>query len=368
MGLFDFLKPKDKSRQLLMDAIAYNADIIQRDEGKNRSDAEYLAICLLVDDLGKRPNGREGYQKLMDILANEYRPHLNDIITYVAWSTGKIILKPEFEAAMRARHARGSISGAALKAAVGNLFEPPALIRAIGELIPQYHAEVIQGSCKSPACTRRLGDPRGNVRDIWEDTRLESLVPLFTYGASNAMAVCKVEMQRDLFHAFQNERPHLKFPHVAKNNEVHDTTQAIFQCIIYLSEQCFKVGTNYDVYDGAVTAFEKKCSSAYDWWQQKGAGRTAYLQLSHGERPPLMFYVLWAEATRLAKEIAIASIYGSSLESALASDIRWARENFGDDHQAANEWIDEFKAGLALLRSANEPEDLLEKRQGRQQT
>ena len=54
-------KPKDASRQRLLDLLIHNADIIQRNEGKNRSDAEYLAACMIIDDLQKRPDGRPGY-------------------------------------------------------------------------------------------------------------------------------------------------------------------------------------------------------------------------------------------------------------------------------------------------------------------
>ena len=106
MGLFDFIKPKDKGRLLLLDAISHNADIIERTEGKARAEAEYLAICLLIDDLSTRPNGRKGYLLVMDILQNEHRIHLNDVLTYVGWSTGKLVFKPEFEAAMRERHSK----------------------------------------------------------------------------------------------------------------------------------------------------------------------------------------------------------------------------------------------------------------------
>jgi hypothetical protein len=60
MGLFDLFKPKDKSRKLLLDMISYNADIIERDEGKPRSEAEYLAICLLIDDMQGRPKRSQG--------------------------------------------------------------------------------------------------------------------------------------------------------------------------------------------------------------------------------------------------------------------------------------------------------------------
>ncbi len=60
MGLFDFLRAKNNTTQMLLDLIVYNADIIEKNEGKSRKDAEYLAICMIIDDLSQRPNGREG--------------------------------------------------------------------------------------------------------------------------------------------------------------------------------------------------------------------------------------------------------------------------------------------------------------------
>lgn len=106
MGLFDFLKPKDNSRKMLVDLLTHNADVIEKSEGKDRSEAEYLAACLIIDDLSRRPNGREGYQQMMEILKADYPQHLNDVITYVGWSTGKLHFKPDYDAYMRARHAK----------------------------------------------------------------------------------------------------------------------------------------------------------------------------------------------------------------------------------------------------------------------
>lgn len=103
MGLFDFLRPKDQSLELLRGMVTHNVDIIQKNEGKSRKDAEYIAFCMIIDDLHKRPNGREGYAKLMDILKADYPQHLNDVIIYVAWSTGKLQFKPEAEAEMKRR-------------------------------------------------------------------------------------------------------------------------------------------------------------------------------------------------------------------------------------------------------------------------
>ncbi len=106
MGLFDFLKPDDRQGRLLLDGIAYNADVIQKTENKSRDDAEYLAICVLIDDLAKRERGQIWHRKLMELLPSAYPQHLNDVITYIAWSRGMIELLPEAEAALKARHAR----------------------------------------------------------------------------------------------------------------------------------------------------------------------------------------------------------------------------------------------------------------------
>jgi len=106
MGLFDFLKPKDKSRKMLVELITYNADIIQKQEGKSYDEATYLAACLIIDDLSTRPNGKAGSRQMIEILQSDYPHHFNDVITYVGWLNGKLHFKPEFEAEMRARHAK----------------------------------------------------------------------------------------------------------------------------------------------------------------------------------------------------------------------------------------------------------------------
>ncbi len=93
-----------KERDLLLGMIQYNADIIERNEKRSRKDAEYLAICLVLDDLATRQNGQSGHKTVMDILSGEYAQHHNDVITYLAVKSGAIKLKPEFEQQLIARH------------------------------------------------------------------------------------------------------------------------------------------------------------------------------------------------------------------------------------------------------------------------
>ncbi len=99
-----WFKPKNKERVMLADLLSHNADIIEKSEGRSRNDAEYLAACLIIDDLSSRPNGQSGYKTMMEILQTDYPQHFNDVITYVAWSTGKLQFKPEFDEALRERH------------------------------------------------------------------------------------------------------------------------------------------------------------------------------------------------------------------------------------------------------------------------
>ena len=94
----------NKDRKILLDLITHNADMIEKEEGRTREDAEYLSICLVLDDLATRPSGQKGHQIVMDILSNEYLQHRNDVMTYLAVQSGMINLKPEAEEALMRRH------------------------------------------------------------------------------------------------------------------------------------------------------------------------------------------------------------------------------------------------------------------------
>jgi hypothetical protein len=105
MGFFDFLKPKpnNETYSILVDLIENNADQIVLKEGKPRSEAIYLSICMAYEDLRTRPNGHEGRKALMKLVEDRYRAAHNDVMTYIAGTRGRIELKPEYEVALIAR-------------------------------------------------------------------------------------------------------------------------------------------------------------------------------------------------------------------------------------------------------------------------
>jgi hypothetical protein len=75
--------------------------------------------------------------------------------------------------------------------------------------------------------------------------------------------------------------------------------------------------------------------------------------------PPLMVYLIWREYTRLAKELALAAIYGSSIDRAEIRDREhFTRELAGRSAELASA-LDALADTMGRLRSAREPDDLL---------
>src|SRR4030088_1428532 len=59
--------------------------------------------------------------------------------------------------------------------ATGDLFDPATMLHAVDQVIPRYLDSVDQHELIYPACTRKLTDVQGEVRSIWQHTRLEAM-------------------------------------------------------------------------------------------------------------------------------------------------------------------------------------------------
>ena len=65
---------------------------------------------------------------------------------------------------------------------------------------------------------------------------------------------------------------------------------------------------------GTIRNFRKVVTLAQRWWLTEGAIERCGQMLAGGERPPLMFNLIWSEYTRLAKPIAAAAAFGESID------------------------------------------------------
>jgi hypothetical protein len=103
MRLFRWSRPRQEARRLLAELVTQQAARLQA-QGKSRQEAEYLALCSVIDDLNKQPDGARAYRTMLQMLEQEYRDQLDEVITYIAWSRGRLALNPQREEALKQRH------------------------------------------------------------------------------------------------------------------------------------------------------------------------------------------------------------------------------------------------------------------------
>jgi hypothetical protein len=72
-----------------------------------------------------------------------------------------------------------------------------------------------------------------------------------------------------------------------------------------------------------------------------------------------MLYLVWMDYTRLAKEIASAAIFGSSVERAIEKRREALSKEFTDRPAELGAALDELRATIAAFENARDPDDLI---------
>jgi hypothetical protein len=165
--------------------------------------------------------------------------------------------------------------------------------------------------------------------------------------------------QTEMIEAFLRRRPHedtvVDFTGVA----IDDYSVAIVAGLNWLNHCAVLAGVDPDKFWRPLRNFRKIVLVAQRWWVLDGAGPRCSRMLIERQYPPLMVYLIWLDYTRLAKEIASAAIYGSSIDKAETRD----REHFtrtlaGRPAELASA-LDALTDTMGRLRSANDPDDLM---------
>jgi hypothetical protein len=365
MGLLDLVKLGDRDKRMLAEHIAHNADVIEKSEGKTRKDAEYLAICLILDDLQTRPKGRSGYLKVMDLLRGRYHEHHNDVITYLAWSNDRIHLKPDAEAALRNRHEKGGPEPAPPATSFDLVRRPQTLYHHTAHLIglqtailtyaTEYWAAVRAGKVKCPAIERKHADPDFGVHPIWRDTRTEALSELWNSGQYEGHLLgnlMRSDIQADLMGHVIAELAGIETGKPV--NEAHAVNvRAVQRVYRYLShagsevcdpltDRCTLECADKKIFDDLVS----HASRARGVWARlltdfEGAKREA------GGSPPTLLEIVFSDVTAKSKSIAMSATLGPNYEANLMRLLQGKMDRQKIDAQ------------LQFFRDATEPNDLL---------
>jgi hypothetical protein len=243
---------------------------------------------------------------------------------------------------------------APMDVAVGDTFDPAAMLRDLDQIVPQYLDRVDRHELIYPACTRKLTDAKGDVRSIWHHTRLEAIRYVMMVPGRDGELLIGSARQPEMTSAFLRQQAHentvIDFTGVATEN----LGIAIIAGFNWLNHCAFKAGVPSEKFARTLTNFRKIVRLAQKWWDTEGAGPRCAQMLAERQKPPLMLYLIWSEYTRLAKEIASAAVYGASIGRARdALELQFAERPA------------ELKAALAALpetmsrlEAAEDPEDL----------
>jgi hypothetical protein len=238
-------------------------------------------------------------------------------------------------------------------------FGPQAILQHLDKRVPQYLDDVDQGKLIYPACKRPRSDPHGDIRSIWDHTRLEAIryvtmVPRREFGL-----LAEPARQPDMLEAYLRQRPHDDTVIEFTGSAMSDLAIAIIAGFNWLNHCAVLTAADRDKFSGTLTNFRKVTTVAQQWWVMEGADERCSRMLAEHEKPPLMLYLIWTEYTRLAKEVASAALFGSSIARTVDGRREVLKAESAGRPEDLNSALDELTETMASFGSARDPDDLI---------
>jgi hypothetical protein len=119
--------------------------------------------------------------------------------------------------------------------------------------------------------------------------------------------------QPDVLEAYRRQRPHEDIVIEFTGSTMSDLAIAIIAGFNWLNHCAVLAGADRDKFSGTLSNFRKLAGLRSDGGRWK-APASAAARCWRKAEPPLMLYLIWTEYTRLAKEVAAAAFFGSSIE------------------------------------------------------
>jgi len=219
-----------------------------------------------------------------------------------------------------------------------DLSGPRAILEDLAKRVPQYIEDADQGRLVYPACKRTISGI-DDVRAVWDHTRLEAMRYVMMVPRREFELLGDPAQQPEMLNAFLRQPPHEDTVIDFTGSTMSDIAISVFAGFNWLSQCAVVAGVDRDKFSGPLHHFRKLAILAQQWWAMEGAGPRCRQMLADGEKPPLMFYLVWTDYTRLAKEIA-AAMLNRAIGSAGSAD------------------SDALVQAMARLQRADDPDDL----------
>lgn len=201
----------------------------------------------------------------------------------------------------------------AAKRPPGGFLQPGVLLADLGKRVPQYLGDVDQHRLIHPACRRTLSDADGDVGSVWDHTRLEAMQYVMAVPGHEFELLSAPARQIEMIDAYLFQRPHDDTVIDFTGKTAADFSIAVLAGLNWMTHCAKLAGVPLAQQTGTIRHFRTLVTLAQRWWLTEGAVERCEQMLANGEQPPLMLYLIWSEYTRLAKQIAAAAIFGTSI-------------------------------------------------------
>jgi hypothetical protein len=195
----------------------------------------------------------------------------------------------------------------------GDCFGPAAILEDLSERIPRYLDDVDQGKLIYPACRRALSDANGDVRSVWDGTRLEAMRYVIMVPGRQFDLLVSPTRQMEMIDAYLFQRAHAETVIDFTGTASTDFAIAILAGLNWLTHCAHVASVPPAQQTGTIRNFRRIVTVAQQWWLTEGATQRCEQLIANKQQPPLVLYLVWSEYTRLAKQITAAAVFGSSI-------------------------------------------------------
>jgi hypothetical protein len=243
---------------------------------------------------------------------------------------------------------------------IGDIADAAALIGAIDAIAPRYLAQADQGTLIFPACTRKPGDPEGDIRSVWQHTRLEAVRYLTMVPGRQTGLLIDPARQLAMIETFLRQQPHDETMVDFTGFPADDLVIAIIAGLNWLNHCSVLAGVDPARFSGTLRNFRRMAAIARQWWALDGADIRCAEMLQAKGKPPLLLHIVWQDYTRLAKEIASAAAFGPTVEKTVTRRREMLQQELAERPAELEAAIAELKDTMSRFEMAREPDDLLE--------
>jgi len=183
---------------------------------------------------------------------------------------------------------------------------PHALLADIEKRGKQYLADIDKGKFITPACKRTASDAACDEATIAEHTRLEAFRYLLEVPRGEFRLLAEPDSQAEIIEGYLRQLPHDQMVIEFTGATNADLAIAIIAGFNWLVHCAVLAGADPKQFYGALRNFRRIASSANKWWATDDAKQRYAAMMQAGEEPPLFLNLVWADYSRMAKEIATA--------------------------------------------------------------